>query len=172
MKIKLVIILMIYSSYHAVSFAQESKEQLMGNRLLTLNTMIRVKLIETTRTESEGVDLSDQYTPERVIAFREAIEAGFPGSKITWSFSWQALFNMSDKYVKIRELVTGYHHKYGDDITYIPGTYFANAYNTPEQINKGIHEALVRISEIVGNNYRPKSLVAGFLSAKNLRGNG
>ena len=69
------------------SSAQTNKSsnniELNGSRFLTLNTMIRVKLIEYTRKEFEGPDLSDKNTPERVIAFREAVEAGFPGSKIT-----------------------------------------------------------------------------------------
>jgi len=45
--------------------------------------------------------------------------------------------------------------------------YFANAYNSTEQVNKDLHEGLQRVSEIVGNSYRPNSIVAGFLSAKN-----
>jgi hypothetical protein len=70
-------------------------------------------------------------------------------------------------YRKIRDLVVGYHKKYGDDITFLPGAYFANAYNTREQVNKDLHDGLSMISRIVGKGFRPKSVVAGFLSASN-----
>ena len=147
----------------------QAPDKLMGHRFLTFNTVIRVNQIEVTRNRNEGYDERQEHTPERTIAFREAIEAGFPGGRITWSFSWLALHDTSANYRKIRELVVGYHHKYGDEITFIPGAYFANAYNTVEQVNKDLHEGLARVSEIVGNGYRPKTVVAGFLSAKNLQ---
>ncbi|HBZ22055.1 MAG TPA: DUF3863 domain-containing protein, partial [Bacteroidales bacterium] len=60
-----------------------------------------------------------------------------------------------------------YHNKYGDDITFIPGAYFANAYNTKEQVNRDLHDGLAKVSEIVGNGFRPRSVVAGFLSSAN-----
>lgn len=140
---------------------------LMGHRFLTINTVIRVNQIEVSRNRNVGVDERNMHTPERVIAFREAIEAGFPGAKITWSFSWLALHDTTANYTKIREVIVGYHYKYGDEVTFIPGAYFANAYNTTAQVNKDLHEGLARVSEIVGNGYRPQSIVAGFLSAKN-----
>jgi len=64
-------------------------------------------------------------------------------------------------YKKIRELITEYHYKYGDDVTFISGAYFANAYNTREQVNKDLHEGLVKVSEIVGNGFRLKSVLSG-----------
>jgi hypothetical protein len=69
----------------------------------------------------------------------------------------------------LRDLIVSYHRKFGDEITFIPGAYFANMYNTREQVNRDLHEGLKRVSEIVGDGYRPKSVVAGFLSAENLR---
>ena len=51
----------------------------------------------------------------------------------------------------------------------MPGAYFANMYNTREQVNRDLHDGLRRVSEIVGDGYRPKNVVAGFLSADNLR---
>jgi hypothetical protein len=42
-------------------------------------------------------------------------------------------------------------------------------YNTREQVNRDLHDGLKRVSEIVGGGYRPNSVVAGFLSAENLR---
>lgn len=140
---------------------------LKANRFLTFNTIIRVNQIEVTRDKSVGVDERALHTPERVVQFREAIEKGFPGARITWAFSWLALHDTTANYQKIRRLVVDYRHKYGDEITFIPGAYFANAYNSIEQVNKDLHEGLLRVSEIVGDSYRPTSIVAGFLSAKN-----
>lgn len=57
----------------------------------------------------------------------------------------------------------------GDEITFIPGGYFANMYNTREQVNKDLHEGLQMVSEMVGDGYRPLSVIAGFLSAENLQ---
>lgn len=144
-----------------------SNKSLIGNRFLTFNTVIRVNQIEVSRDKNVGDDESLQHTPEKVIKFRDAIESGFPGAKITWAFSWLALHDTTANYSKIRELVVGYHFKYDDEITFIPGAYFANAYNTREQVNKDLHDGLAIVSEMVGNGYRPQSVVAGFLSAKN-----
>lgn len=141
--------------------------QLMGQRFLTFNAIIRVNQIEVARNRNEGYDERDLHTPERVMAFRQAITLGFPGGRITWAFSWLALQDTTANYRLIRELVTGYHFKYGDEITFIPGAYFANAYNTREQVNKDLHEGLAKVSEMVGNGYRPLSVVAGFLAAAN-----
>lgn len=140
---------------------------LMGNRFLTFNAVIRVNQIEVSRDKNVGYDERKLHTPARVIKYREAIESGFPGAKITWALSWLALHDTTSDYVKIRELLVGYHIKYGDDITFIPGAYFANAYNTTAQVSKDLHEGLAKVSEIVGNGYRPLSVVAGFLSAEN-----
>jgi len=144
-----------------------SNKSLIGNRFLTFNTVIRVNQIEVSRDKNVGQDESLQHTPEKVMKFRNAIDSGFPGAKITWAFSWLALHDTTENYSKIRELVVGYHFKYGDEITFIPGAYFANAYNTREQVNKDLHDGLAIVSEMVGNGYRPQSIVAGFLSAKN-----
>ncbi|WP_029902819.1 DUF3863 domain-containing protein [Prevotella sp. 10(H)] len=161
----LLLIIFLYFTSHVK--AQEKSDQLMGNRFLTFNTIIRVNQIEVSRDRNEGMDERGAHTPERVIAFREAISSEYPEARITWAFSWLALHDQTDNYKKIRELVVGYHHKYGDDITFIPGAYFANAYNSREQVNKDLHDGLAKVSEIVGNGFRPKSVLAGFLAAEN-----
>jgi hypothetical protein len=143
--------------------------ELMGHRFLTLNTVIRVNQIECARDRNVGWDERDLHTPEAVVAFRKAVEAGFPEARITWSFSWLALHDTTANYRKIREIVAGYHRQYGDDVTFIPGGYFANAYSTREQVNKDLHEGLAKASEIVGGDFRPQSVVAGFLAAENLQ---
>jgi hypothetical protein len=142
---------------------------LLGNRFLTFNAIIRVNQIEVTRNKDIGEDERKLHTPEKLKQFRKAIEKGWPGARITWAFSWLALHDESNDYKEIRKLVTEYHHKYGDEITFIPGAYFSNAYNTREQVNLDLSEALAKITDLVGNGYRPKSIVAGFLAAENLK---
>lgn len=143
--------------------------ELIGNRFFTFNTVVRVNQIETSRTESHGEDESTIHTPEGARVFREAVEKGWPGARMTWSFSWLALNDQRPNYVALRKLIVFYHKKYGDEITFIPGGYFANMYNTREQVNRDLHDGLQLVSELVGGGYRPKSVIAGFLSAENLR---
>jgi hypothetical protein len=140
---------------------------LAGNRFLTFNAVIRVNQIEVSRNKNVGEDERSLHTPQRVIQFREAIAKVFSKAIITWAFSWLALHDTTLNYRQIRNIVVGYHKKYGDEITFIPGAYFANAYNTTEQVNRDLHDGLATVSAIVGHNYRPLSVVAGFLSAKN-----
>jgi hypothetical protein len=52
-------------------------------------------------------------------------------------------------------------------VTFIPGAFFANAYNSREQVNKDLHDGLAKVSEMIGDGYRPRSVVAGFLSSAN-----
>jgi len=163
---------LIFSTFLSGASTKENLKKsnsisLMGNRFLTFNAVIRVNQIEVARDKNVGEDERSLHTPSVVIKFRDAINAGFPGAKITWAFSWLALHDTTSDYRKIREIVVGYQSKYGDEITFIPGAYFANAYNPTEQVNKDLHDGLAKVSEIVGNGYRPKSVVAGFLSAKN-----
>lgn len=155
----------------ALVFAQQkpdtSVEKLMGNRFLTFNTVVRVNQIEVARNRNVGEDERALHTPARVVAFREALEKGFPGAKMTWAMSWLALNDSSQNYREIRELIKSYHYKFGDEVTFIPGAYFANAYNSIEQVNRDLHDGLALVSKMVGKNYRPLSIVAGFLAAEN-----
>jgi hypothetical protein len=148
---------------------QPLKESFRGHRYLTLNTVVRVNQIEVTRDRNEGEDEASIHTLAYAQAFRDAIAAGWPEASITWAFSWQALFSELPNYRQIREYARECHVKYGDDVTFIPGGYFANAYNSREQVNRDLHEALIRVSEFMGNGFRPQSVVAGFLSAENLQ---
>lgn len=151
-----------------VSSAADS-HGLMGQRFLTFNTIVRVRQIEVTRDTAHGPDESSIHTPAEGRVFREAIEKAWPGARITWAFSWLALHDERAQYRELRDLVAGYQKQFGDEITFIPGAYFSNMYNTREQVNRDLHEGLQRVSSIVGGGYRPKSVVAGFLSADNLR---
>ena len=73
---------------------------------------------------------------------------------MTWAISWLALHDSRKEYQEARRLLASYHDRYGDEITFIPGGYFAPMYNTREQNRQTIHKALGMISEMVGNGYR------------------
>ena len=141
----------------------------MAGRFLTFNTVVRVRQIEVTRDTAHGPDESAVHTPVEARTFREAIEKAWPGARITWAFSWLALHDERASYRELRELVVSYQKNFGDEITFLPGAYFSNMYNSREQVNRDLHKGLKRVSEVVGNGYRPKSVIAGFLSAANLR---
>ena len=143
--------------------------QLLGNRFFTFTTVVRVNQIETARDVSNGEDESHIHGPEEARIFRENVEKGWPGARITWAFSWLALKDKRTNYSELRELVASYHENYGDEITFIPGGYFANMYNSREQVNRDLHEGLLMVSEMVGDGYRPRSVIAGFLAAENQR---
>ena len=141
----------------------------MGGRFLTLNTVVRVNQIEVTRDRNEGSDETANHTPAAAEAFRAAIAEGWPGAQITWSFSWLALHSDAPNYRDIRALVKRYAAEFGDDVTFIPGAYFANMYNTREQVNQDLHDGLNAVSRFMGDGFRPKSVVAGYLAAENQR---
>jgi len=156
-------------SQSAVQSPKDPGLTLMGNRFFTLNTVVRVNQIETTRDRTDGTDESSIHGPEEARTFRETIEKSWPGARITWAFSWLALKDQRPNYLDLKKLVVSYHEKFGDEITFIPGGYFANMYNSREQVNRDLHEGLQMVSEMVGGGYRPLSVVAGFLAAENLR---
>ena len=143
--------------------------ELMGNRFLTLSTLVRVNQIETSRGEVDGSDESSVHSPAEARVFRDAVEHGWPGARITWGFSWLALKDQRPDYLELKKQVVSYHEKFGDEITFVPGGYFANMYNTREQVNRDLHDGLRMVSEMVGGGYRPQCVIAGFLAAENLR---
>jgi hypothetical protein len=141
----------------------------MNGRFLSLATVVRVRQIETTRDHAEGPDESSVHSVTEAKLFRETIEKVWPGARITWAFSWLALKDQRQSYKELRERIVQYHQKYGDAITFIPSGYFANMYNTREQVNRDLHDGLQMVSEMVGGGYRPLCVIAGFLAADNLR---
>ena len=142
---------------------------LLGNRFFTLCTVVRVRQIETSRDVAHGPDESAVHTPREARIFREAVERVWPGARITWAFSWLALKDQRPDYRDLKKLVVEYHNKFGDEITFIPGGYFANMYNTRKQVNLDLHDGLKMVSDMVGDGYRPQSIIAGFMAAENLR---
>ena len=156
--------------FSPILIAQDTADLgLKGNRFFTLATTVRVHQIEVSRDVAYGPDESAVHTPAEARIFRETIAEVWPEARITWAFSWLALKDQRPDYLKLKELVVSYHKKYGDEITFIPGAYFANMYNTREQVNRDLHEGLKMVSEMVGDGYRPLSVIAGFLSAENQR---
>ncbi|MGA2254714.1 MAG: DUF3863 domain-containing protein [Thermoguttaceae bacterium] len=135
---------------------------LVGNRFLTFNTVVRVNQIEVSRDRVDGSDEGNIHTPELAQLFRQSVQRGWPGGKITWAFSWQALQDPRPNYKAIRDLVAECHSRYGDEVTFIPGGYFQPMYNARQQTRQDLHEALQRVSDIVGGGYRPRSILAGF----------
>ena len=139
----------------------------LQGRFLTHVSIVRVNQIEVTPTRSIGEDEAADNRPERIRSRREAFARGCPDGKMTWAISWLALIDTREEYEEARRLLVSYHERYGDEITFIPGGYFAPMYNTREDNRKTIHKALQLISEMVGNGYRPQCLVAGFMDAEN-----
>ena len=153
----------------SVNRLQDPARKLMGNRFLTFSTLVRVRQIETSREEAEGPDESSIQSPEEARTFRAAVEKGWPGARITWGFSWLALKDQRPDYLELKKLVVSYHEEYGDEITFVPGGFFANMYNSREQVNRDLHDGLKMVSDMVGGGYRPQCVIAGFLSAENLQ---
>ena len=127
-----------------------------GKRVININTVVRVNQIEVSRNTNRGKDEARAHTVEDVETFRKAVADAIPEAKVTWSFSWRALHDQRPNYVAIRKRVVEYHHQYGDEITFIPGAYFAPMYNSRAQTNRDIHDGLKLVSEMVGGGYRPR----------------
>jgi hypothetical protein len=149
------------------SFA-ETGSGLRG-RFLTHVSVVRVNQIEVTPTKSIGEDESGDNSPARIRGRQEAFRRGAPSGKMTWAISWLALIDQRKEYQEARRLLASYHDKYGDEVTFIPGGYFAPMYASREQNRRTIQKALAMVSEMVGGGYRPECLVAGFMDAENQR---
>jgi len=162
------VLLLAFDCHHEPASAP-ANVSVTGGRFFTLNTVVRVNQIEVSRERNEGNDERDRHSLETASAFREAVAASWPQAKLTWAFSWRALCSSDSNYQAIRTYAKHCHEKYGDDVTFIPGAYFANAYNSTEQVNQDLHEGLAAVTAFMGNGFRPQSVLAGFLSSVNLR---
>ena len=141
----------------------------LRGRYLTHVSVVRVNQIEVTPTKNIGQDEAADNRPERIRSRRDAFARGCPNEKMTWAISWLALHDQRKEYQEARHLLAQYHDRYGDEITFIPGGYFAPMYDTREHNRATIHEALRLVSNMVGGGYRPQCLVAGFMDAENQR---
>jgi hypothetical protein len=122
----------------------------MRGRFLTHVSVVRVNQIEVTPERSIGQDEAAGNRPERIRSRREAFARGCPDGRMTWALSWLALNDSRDEFREARRLLASYHDRYGDEITFIPGGYFAPMYDTRERIRQTIHKALGLISSMAG----------------------
>ncbi len=141
----------------------------LRGRFVTHISVVRVNQIEVTPSRSIGEDEAPANSPQHIRSRREAFARGCPDGRMTWAISWLALNDTRPEYQEARRLLASYQRQYGDEITFIPGGYFAPMYDTRKHIRDTIHNALQMISKMVGNGYRPQSLVAGFMDAENQR---
>ena len=125
-------------------------------RYLTHISVVRVNQIEVTPDRAIGKDEAADNSPDRIRSRRDAFARGCPDGKMTWAISWLALNDTRQEYKEARRLLASYHDRYGDEITFIPGGYFAPMYDTREHNRETIHKALQLISEMVGGGYRPQ----------------
>lgn len=151
------------------AFARSPAPPAFAGRFVTHISVVRVNQIEVSRNRSIGQDESPANSPEHIRSRREAFARGCPDGRMTWAVSWLALNDSRKEYVDARRLLASYHDRYGDEITFIPGGYFAPMYNTREETRQTIHAALQLVSKMVGNGYRPQCLIAGFMDAENQR---
>jgi hypothetical protein len=149
----------------SASSAYGASTSALRGRYLTHVSVVRVNQIEVTPTRSIGEDEAADNSPAHIRSRREALERGCPGGRMTWAISWLALNDERQQYKDARRLLASYHDRYGDEITFIPGGYFAPMYDTREHNQQTIHKALHLITGMVGNRYRPQCIVAGFLDA-------
>jgi hypothetical protein len=99
---------------------------------------------------------------------REAFAKNNPDGRLTWGFTLNALEDKRKNYAEIRDYVVQCQQKYGDEVSYFPG-YFPAMYLPRERVNREMTEAIQIITNFVGNGYRPKAIMGGFLSANSLQ---
>jgi hypothetical protein len=141
----------------------------LRGRFLTHVSVVRVNQIEVRPDKSIGLDEAAENSPKHIRSRREAFARGCPEGRMTWAISWLALTDSRKEYQEARRLLAEYHDRYGDEVTFIPGGYFAPMYDSREHIRKTVHEALGMVSAMVGGGYRPECVVAGFMDAENQR---
>ena len=149
--------------------AYSARKSALQGRFITHVSIVRVNQIEVTPSRSIGQDEVADNSPDHIRSRREAFAHGCPDGKMTWAISWLALNDTRQQYKHARRLLASYHDTYGDEITFIPGGYFAPMFDTREHNRATIHKALRLISNMVGDGYRPECLVAGFMDAENQR---
>lgn len=151
------------------ALALDTQSSALQGRFLTHVSVVRLNQIEVTPTRSIGEDEAPDNRVDHIRSRRDAFARGCPDGKMTWAISWLALKDTRQEYKDARRLLASYNERYGDEITFIPGGYFAPMYDTREHIRQTIRDAFRLISAFVGNGYRPECLVAGFMDAENQR---
>ena len=151
------------------AFAVPSVVSLMGNRFVTLCIMIRTTPWEVSRDVK--LHPRDEYaihTLEHVQSMRDAFRKSNPEGRLTWGFTLNALEDKRPNFREIRDYVVTCQKRFGDEVSYFPG-YFPAMHLPRARVNREMSEAIEIISELVGDGYRPQSIMGGFLSSDNLR---
>ncbi len=167
----LLLLVALFTSINTANAQTLSQEPipLNGNRFVTLCIMIRTTPWEVSRdVKLHPRDEAGWHKLEGVKALREAFAKNNPNGRLTWGFTLNALEDERENYRQIREYAVKCHEKYGDEVSYFPG-YFPAMYLPRERVNREMSEAIQLISDMVGNGYRPQSIIGGFLSADNLK---
>ncbi|MDQ1123535.1 DUF3863 domain-containing protein [Microbacterium trichothecenolyticum] len=135
-------------------------------RRLTVNTIVRRHQIEATRDRSLWEDETDLHSAELVERFSDAVRNAVPGASLTWALSWGALTDDSPRYRDIRRTIARLAADHDDDVTFVPGGFFANLYGTRDEVARDISDAV----DLLHTHFdrATTSLVAGFLSADNI----
>ena len=141
--------------------------EIMGSRYLAITSIIRYNQIEVAHDRFIGNDESQMVSLENARRFRETVLRAYPGGSITWALSYGALISGQDNFRELRDYVKECHAALGDDVTYFVGGFFANAYSPIDKINRELDEALTLLEQLMGPGYRPRSVIAGFLSSHN-----
>ncbi len=141
----------------------------LSGRFVTHVSVVRVNQIEVTPTKNLGEDEVPDNSPAPHSLAARGIRARLPRRKNDLGNQLARVEGQRQQYKDARRLLVDYHDKYGDEITFIPGGYFAPMFDTREHNRETIHKALAMITDLVGNGYRPQCLVAGFMDAENQR---
>jgi hypothetical protein len=153
-------------TYKSQAPPEFSPDPLKG-RYIAFMSAVRLFPYECTRSRSHGEWMEDKIcTPALALKVRNALAESFPGARMTWAWSWGALNSKLPNYVELRALMAQFHKQYGDEITVWQGVDFGDKFNTIEQSKKDLHEGLELVSQMVGDGYRPKSVIAGIMSVE------
>ncbi len=135
----------------------------MKGKFYCFTLVVRINQIEVMPGLGLGVDERQENTLENLVAYREAIARAVPDGRITIALSHSALADGSDNFRAIRAKTREYHEKYGDDVTYMLGAYFAGAYLPRVEIARNVDEAIRLLKGFMGEDYLPSSVVGGFI---------
>lgn len=135
-------------------------------RRLTINTIVRRHQIEATRDRSLWEDETPLHSAALVERFSDAVRSAVPDARLTWALSWGALTDDSPRYRDIRRTLARIATEHGDDVTFVPGGFFANLYGSRDEVARDISDAVDLLH--ASFDRATTSLVAGFLAAENI----